>query len=170
MVLLTSPSLRLRTGRWLPHHRQRAMLLLLVSLSTLTPGYETKKETDQGHISKLLRSPCSLWPTCLCGQTMEYWQTKMDDDLVFNLEETKGIEITIFAMLNCVAHNCPEAKVRDYAATQLRNTWWDRQRARPRLTKRSLGNVEPSNELQHRPSPIQARLRWLLPTVEEEKP
>jgi hypothetical protein len=84
-------------------------------------------------IEKLLADKeCSLWPDCSCRSTLLLWQDNFQDEAaVWSREELDWAEDIIFLSLSCVEHYCPDKKLRRYAAQQLMNPFWDRQRCKP---------------------------------------
>jgi len=79
---------------------------------------------------------CSLWPDCACHENLVHWQQNlMDEEIVWSLEELRGIETLIFITLTCVAAYCPNKKIRLYAQCQLANRYWDRQRRGEELSE-----------------------------------
>jgi hypothetical protein len=70
---------------------------------------------------------CEFWPDC-CGRKLEEWQDKFLRDEPLSPEQLEWAETDIFFALCCVAHRCPVRKIKNYAAVQLLNPFWDRER------------------------------------------
>jgi hypothetical protein len=85
---------------------------------------------DQAQISKLIRAKrCALWPDCSCRSTLIHWQDKLLNDYKgWGNEQLRWAETSIFITLSCVAHRCPDRKIKTWAMIQLLNPWWDRQK------------------------------------------
>jgi hypothetical protein len=79
---------------------------------------------------------CGLWPDCACHQTLLHWQRRASDEgLIEAPEQLAWAETSIFLTLSCIAERCPSSRYRTYAAMQLLNPWWDRQRRGEELTE-----------------------------------
>jgi hypothetical protein len=72
---------------------------------------------------------CDIWPDCSCARDLGHWQGVLQkDDHDWTLDELEYAQCIIFFSLCCVAHKCPDRKVRRYATVQLLNPYWNRER------------------------------------------
>jgi hypothetical protein len=73
---------------------------------------------------------CQLWPRCGCHETLRRWLYDLNDaERVWPRDVLEWAETSIFISLACVARHCPDPVVKAYAAGQLRDKFWDHQRA-----------------------------------------
>lgn len=73
---------------------------------------------------------CFLWPNCGCRNILlRYQDLLLDDKKIWEFEELRMAETMIYCSLECVAHYCPEKKLKRHAMVQLLNPYWNRQRA-----------------------------------------
>jgi hypothetical protein len=73
---------------------------------------------------------CQLWPRCGCHETLSRWLYDLnDDERVWPRDVLEWAETTIFISLACTARHCPDPVVKAYAVEQLRDKFWDRQKA-----------------------------------------
>jgi len=73
---------------------------------------------------------CELWPACGCCETLEKWAKDLsDEERIWDMEMLEWCETSIFITLACVERYCPDPIVKAWAKQQLRDKWWDRQKA-----------------------------------------
>jgi hypothetical protein len=84
----------------------------------------------------LARLPKHCEPCCLCVRKLTFYQHKFltgaDEEWTF--AELATVELLIYSALCCVKDNSPDPAMRRYAAVQLLNPFWDRQREGKELT------------------------------------
>jgi len=87
--------------------------------------------TQREIAERMLKSKtCLLWPRCGCHETLKRWIYNLNDiDRVWAMEVLECAESLIFISLACVSHHCPDRVVKAYARGQLRDKFWDRQKA-----------------------------------------
>ena len=82
-------------------------------------------------LSKRLNAKhCELWPECGCHETLEKWAHDFSDEQrIWPMDLLEWAETSIFITLACVGRYCPDPIVKAWAKQQLRDKWWDRQKA-----------------------------------------
>jgi len=67
---------------------------------------------------------------CGCCETLEKWAKDLsDEERIWDMEMLEWCETSIFITLACVERYCPDPIVKAWAKQQLRDKWWDRQKA-----------------------------------------
>jgi hypothetical protein len=72
---------------------------------------------------------CDLWPRCGCHQNLIRFDRMLDEDRVFEAGELSTADTLLYFTLECVAHHCPDARIRMAAQRELKHPWWNEQRA-----------------------------------------
>ena len=71
-----------------------------------------------------------MWPACGCCETLEKWAKDLsDEERIWDMEMLEWCETSIFITRACVERYCPDPIVKAWAKQQLRDKWWDRQKA-----------------------------------------
>jgi len=92
---------------------------------------------------KFIEGKCLFWPDCRCYELMLHYQWKLTEyDGPWEFEELQTANLMIFVMLSCVSHHCPDSRIRLYALRQLRDPFWDRQRAGKGLTEEETRRMQ----------------------------
>jgi hypothetical protein len=78
----------------------------------------------------LREKQCSRWPECDCYATLLLWAANFHDEgMTFEPAELEWAETAIFMSLACIMKRCPDREMKAYARDQLRDSYWDRQKA-----------------------------------------
>jgi hypothetical protein len=78
----------------------------------------------------LLNRECRRWPDCHCHATLLLWAANLQDEgQTFEPGELEWAETAIFMSLACIMKRCPDREMKAYARSQLRDSYWDRQKA-----------------------------------------
>jgi hypothetical protein len=73
---------------------------------------------------------CELRPDCGCCETLEKWGNDLSDDKrIWDVEVLDWAETSIFITLACVERYCPDPIVKGWARQQLKDRFWQRQKA-----------------------------------------
>ena len=82
-------------------------------------------------ISKRLNAKhCELWPECSCYETLDKWAYDLSDEQrIWPINLLEWAETSIFITLACVARYCPDPTVKAWAKQQLKDQFWQRQKA-----------------------------------------
>jgi hypothetical protein len=93
-------------------------------------------QAKQAFAEMMRRKRCDLWPECSCHKSLLHWQGLLSDDgMVWEFDHLQWADTSIFLVLSCLERHCPNRKVKAYAAMQLLDPWWDRQRRGEKLTR-----------------------------------
>jgi hypothetical protein len=70
------------------------------------------------------------WPLCSCYSALAEWSEKLsDEERVFPMEMLEWGETSVFISLCCMQAHCCDLEQRIYAAGQLLDPFWERQKA-----------------------------------------
>ena len=70
------------------------------------------------------------WPGCSCAASLRKWREKLiDEEGALPLPQLAWAEQDIFLSLCCMSKHCADLEQRIYAAGQLLDGSWDRQKA-----------------------------------------
>jgi len=82
-------------------------------------------------ISKRLNvKHCELWPECSCYEILGKWAHDLgDEQRIWPIDLLEWAETSIFITLACVGRYCPDPIVKAWAKQQLKDQFWQRQKA-----------------------------------------
>jgi hypothetical protein len=92
-------------------------------------------DAKQVAMELLSRKRCQIWPECSCAKIIVRWQERPVEEWPVEIKDLAWVELSIFLALSCAERHCPDRKVRAYAAVQLLNPYWNRQRRGEELTE-----------------------------------
>jgi hypothetical protein len=73
---------------------------------------------------------CALWPDCGCSETLEKWGRDLSNqERIWPMDLLEWAETSIFITLACVGRYCPDPMVKAWAKQQLKDKFWQRQKA-----------------------------------------
>src|SRR5262249_13673696 len=72
---------------------------------------------------------CTFYSWCGWYETLRLWGQNLSEDRIWPRDTLDAAECLIFISLACLSRHCPDMAIRAYAREQLRDRYWDRQRA-----------------------------------------
>ena len=83
-----------------------------------------------GTLASLERYICTTWPECNCYSFLSRWSDLLsDEEKAWDRNDLEIGEVMIFHKLLCVQQRCPDEDIRAKVKGELRDPFWDRQRA-----------------------------------------